>query len=154
LAEWYGVTSVPYRRILVPIHGSPDDMHILELAGTLAERRNAEVTLVYVVEVKQALRLDTPLPDVVAAGEAALQRAEAYARGKAEHKLQRLTLELIQARNIGAAIVDEAIAREANLIVMACRNRMHLGRLTVGETVPYVLKNAPCEVIVSRLEEE
>jgi nucleotide-binding universal stress UspA family protein len=145
---------VPYRRILAPINGSTDDSRILELAGMLAERKTAEVTLVYVVEVRQALPLDAPLPDAVAVGETALQRAETFARHKAEHKTQRLMLELIQARNIGAAIVDEAIARDADLIIMACRNRVHLGRRTIGETVPYVLKNAPCEVIVSRMREE
>ena len=145
---------MPYRRILVPIHGGSDDFHVIELAGLLAVKKNADVTLVYVVEVNQALPLDAPLPDAVAAGERALNAADVYSRQKAEHKIQRVTLELIQARNIGAAIVDEAIAREVDLIVMAARNRMHLGRLSVGETVPYVLKNAPCEVVISRMAED
>ncbi len=32
----------------------------------------------------------------------------------------------------------------------AGRNRQHFGRITVGDTVPYILKNAPCEVLLER----
>lgn len=144
-------SSVAYRRILVPVSGTPDDFRVLELAGMLADRKNAEAILVYVVEVRQSLPLDASLPQDVAAGEAALTRAEQFARQKAEHRLQRVSSELLQARSAGAAIVDEAIQRDVDAIVMASRNRMHLGKVSLGETVPYVLKNATCEVILSRL---
>jgi nucleotide-binding universal stress UspA family protein len=143
--------NVPYRRILVPISGNADDFSVLELAGTLAEKKSAEVILVYVVEVKQSLPLDASLPDDIDGGEAALNRAEHYARNKAEHKLQKINTELLQARNAGAAIVDEAMQRDADVIVLGCRNRSHLGKVTLGETVPYILKNATCQVILSRL---
>lgn len=147
-------TRVPYRRILVPITGSPDDVRTLELAGTLADKKVAEVILVYVVEVKQSLPLDASLPQDVSQGEAALQRAEQYSRQKAEHRLQKVTSELLQARSAGAAIVDEAIQRDIDLIVVGGRIRTHLGKTTLGETVPYILKNAPCEVILTRLAED
>lgn len=146
--------SVPYRRILVPINGTSDDYQILELAGTLAEKKNAEVILVYVVEVRQSLPLDASLPQDVADGESALSRAEQFSRHKAEHKLQKINTELLQARNIGAAIVDEAMQRDVDVIVMGCRNRTHLGKISLGDTVPYVLKNATSRVILSRLAED
>lgn len=140
-----------YRRILVPINGSDDDLRIVELAGKLSDRKNADVVLVFVVEVKQELPIDASLPQAVAAGESALRRADHYARTKAEHKIQRVTTELLQARSAGAAIVDEAMARDSDLIVMACRNRLEHGTLTVGDTAPYIIKNAPCEVIIERV---
>ena len=142
--------DLPYRRILVPVHGNAGDFRAIELAGLLAARKNAEVTLVYVVEVKQALPLDADMPQAVANGEAALESAASYARQRAEHKIQKVVPELLQARSAGAAIVDEAIERDIDVIVMASRNRQHFGRVTVGETVPYILKNAPCEVILAR----
>jgi nucleotide-binding universal stress UspA family protein len=144
--------KLPYRRILVPINGSEDDQRIIQLAGLLADRKNADVTLVFVVEVKQALPIDAALPQAAAEGEDALRRAELFARHKSDPKLQRVTTELLQARNVGAAIVDEAIARESDLIVMASRTRMEFGKVTFGETAPYVIRNAPCEVIVERVK--
>ena len=141
---------MPYKRIMVPVHGNDMDFRALELAGLVADRKNADVTLVYVVEVKQSLPLDADIPVEVTAGEGALDRAEKYARQRAEHKLQRITPELLQARSAGAAIVDEAIERDIDVIILASRNREHLGRVTVGDTVPFILKNAPCEVILAR----
>lgn len=141
---------MPYRRILVPIQGTDADFRALELAGMLGQRKGAAITLVYVVEVKQALPLDAELPQAVAAGEEALTRAEHFARQKAEHRMQRVTPEMLQARSAGAAIVAEAIERDVDVIVMASQNRRQHGQMTVGETVPYVLKNAPCEVILAR----
>ena len=146
--------DVAYRRILVPINGTSDDLRILELAGALAEKKNPEVTLVYVVEVKQSLPLDASLPTDVSAGEQALVNAERFARQKADHKLQKINPELLQARHAGAAIVDEAIQRDVDVIVMGCRNRTLMGKVSLGETVPYVLKNATCLVLLARLAEE
>ena len=142
---------MPYRRILVPIHGTDGDVRALELAGMIASRKGAEVTLVYVVEVKQSLPLDADMPEAVAVGESALEQAEQYSRHRAEFRLQKVTPELLQARSAGAAIVDEAIERDIDVIVMASRNRQHFGQTTVGDTVPYILKNAPCDVLLSRL---
>lgn len=139
-----------YRRILVPIHGNEGDFRALELAGTLAARKNAEVTLVHVVEVQQSLPLDADMPKDVSVGEQALQQAEHYARHRAEHRLSKVSSELLQARSPGAAIVDESIERNIDLIVMASRNRNHFGHVTIGETVPFILKHAPCDVIVAR----
>jgi nucleotide-binding universal stress UspA family protein len=139
---------VRYRRILVAITGDTSDERALELAGMLSARKNAEVTLVYVVEVRQSLALDAEMPSEVNIGEQSLQRADAYARQRAEHRVQRTTPELLQARSAGAAIVDEAIERDVDVIVMASQNREVLGQTSLGETVPYVLKNATCEVII------
>ncbi|HUG16046.1 MAG TPA: universal stress protein [Thermomicrobiales bacterium] len=141
---------MPYRRILVPVHGNDGDFRALELAGVLADKKTSDVTLVYVVEVRQSLPLDADIPQAVTAGEVALDRAEQYARQRAEHKLLRITPELLQARSAGAAIVDEAIERDIDVIVMASRNRQQMGRVTFGDTVPFILKNAPCEVILAR----
>ena len=58
--------------------------------------------------------------------------------------------ELLQARTAGAAIVDEAVEQQVDAIVMATENRLERGKISVGESVPYVLRHAPCEVIVIR----
>ena len=49
---------------------------------------------------------------------------------------------------------QEAIDRAADAIVLATSNRIDRGVLTQGETVPYVFKNAPCNVLVVRARPE
>lgn len=144
-------SKVPYNHVLVPIHGNPCDYRAIELARSVVNEEKADLTLVYVVEVAQSLPLEVELPQELEEAERSLQKAEAWAKESNKRPLQRVTPELLQARSAGAAIVDEAIERGADLIVMALENHKRHGRPTVGETVPYVLKNAPCEVLIARM---
>jgi nucleotide-binding universal stress UspA family protein len=142
---------VPYRRILVPVHGTEADKRAIELATLIGTGKNAEMVLVYVVEVAQSLPLEADMPSEVDTGEDVLQGAERWARQTADGRVGRISPELLQARSAGAAIVDEAIERGADVIVMALCNHMRHGQPTPGETVPYVMQNAPCEVVVARV---
>lgn len=140
-----------YRRIVVPVQGSVLDTRAVDLASALAGRfGGCDLTLVYVAEVPQDLPLDADLPDEVQNGEAILERMSNYARAGTDVDWQRVTTELLQARSASAAIVDEAIERGADAVVLAVENHREHGVVTQGETVPYVLKNAPCEVILIR----
>ena len=66
-----------YHRIIIPVSGGPEDDRAIELVGELAQRHPTSITLVYVVEVLQAMPLDAELPEAVARGEAVLARAGA-----------------------------------------------------------------------------
>jgi len=57
---------------------------------------------------------------------------------------------LLQARDIGAAIVDEAAQAQADTIVLGLPYRKRFGEFEVGETATYVMKNAPCRVWIVR----
>ena len=142
-----------YERVVVPVVGTPADDRVLAVVPHLVPvpKQPVALTLLYVVEVAQAMPLDAELPDEVARGVAALQRAEAVARGVLGGKGGQVFTELLQARSVGAAIVDEAIERGADAIVMTAAVRRKHGRPTLGETVNYILMNAPCEVLVIRL---
>jgi nucleotide-binding universal stress UspA family protein len=67
---------VPYRRILVPVHGTEADKRAIELATLIGTGKNAEMVLVYVVEVAQSLPLEADMPSEVDTGEDVLQGAE------------------------------------------------------------------------------
>ena len=56
--------------------------------------------------------------------------------------------DLLQAREAGPTIVDEAVARGIDLILMGVEYKRHFGQFSLGSVVPYVLKNAPCRVIL------
>jgi nucleotide-binding universal stress UspA family protein len=137
---------MPYQRMLVPINGSEGDEHALRVAIGLSRRTRAVIYVIYVVEVPQSLPLDAELPDEVERGERALQRCEAICQ------TERVTIEaeLLQARLAGAAIVDEAAHRNADLIILSVEGRLRRGEFSLGRTAPYVLKNAACEAWVLR----
>jgi nucleotide-binding universal stress UspA family protein len=140
-----------YRRIVVPVLGSEQDTRAIDLAVAIAGHYGGcDLTLVYVAEVPQHLPLDADLPDEVTNGEAVLERTAEYAQSGTDTRWQRITTELLQARSASAAIVDEAIERGADAVVLAVENHREHGVITQGETVPYVLKNAPCDVVLVR----
>ena len=58
--------------------------------------------------------------------------------------------DLLQARDAGHAIVDEAIERAVDGIILGTNYRRPLGEYKIGDAAQYVLKNAPCPVIVYR----
>jgi nucleotide-binding universal stress UspA family protein len=142
--------SAKYQRLLVPVDGTAGDLKVLTTVAHLTHSHSVAVTLIYVVEVQQSMPLDAELPDQIEKGEVVLHRAEQVARRQVEHKMSNVTTELLQARTAGAAIVDEAIERQSDAIVMAAKNHRKHGKTTLGETVGYVLRNAPCEVVLIR----
>ncbi len=136
-----------HRQLVVAISGGPIDPILLDLAATIGKRDRTQVAVVYVVEVAQQLPVDADLPDELERGERVLIAAERTARERG----LRATYDVLQARSIGAAIVDEAVQRGADLIVLGAELREKYGESTFGSTVPYVLTHAMCEVWVCRL---
>lgn len=137
-------------RILVPIAGDDQDERLISYANKLAQKKHSYITLIYVVEVDQALPLDADLPSDVTHGENVLSRAQEAICVGLDTKTCAVKADLLQARSAGPAIVDEAAMREVDAIIMSARVSKRLGKRTVGETVDYVLKNAPCEVMILR----
>jgi nucleotide-binding universal stress UspA family protein len=134
--------------VLVAINGSVADARAIDLAIVLAKRYHAEVTAIHVVEVPQELPLEAEMPAEVARGQAVLAAGEEVAQQYGRD----LEVELLQARAAGPALVDEAIERRASLIVLGTVLRPRLGERSFGRmTVLYVMKNAPCEVVLVRL---
>jgi nucleotide-binding universal stress UspA family protein len=59
----------------------------------------------------------------------------------------RVVERVVRARNAGASIVDEAERRGTEIIILGAPRGRH--RQIFGHTVDYVLKNAPCRVMVA-----
>jgi nucleotide-binding universal stress UspA family protein len=133
-------------RILVPVNGNPTDDDAVALACEIGRRGKAAVYAIYVIEVKRTLPLDVDLPPEAAKGDSVLARAE---RVSEEFGID-LETEILQARDVGTAIVDEALERDIDLIVMGIGYKRKFGEFDLGHTAPYVLKNAPCRVWLAR----
>ncbi len=130
------------RSILVPVDGSPASLDAVLLACTIARKNKGKVYAVHVIEVRRSLPLDAELTDEAAAGEEVLTRAERAAT-EADFRIEG---ELLQAREAGHAIVDEAMERGVDLILMGAEHKAPLGEYQMGRLTQYVLRAAPCSV--------
>lgn len=141
-------SSAPhFRRAVVALSGGRTDRRIVALAADIAKAGHAQLVGVHVVEIDWTLPLDA---DVAGRSEDA-QRVLDIAETTAESVRYQLETVLLQARDVGAAIVDEASERGADLIICGLPFRRRFGgEFTVGRTIPYILNNAPCAVWVIR----
>lgn len=132
--------------MLVPVNGASSDEDAIDLACLIARRHRARVEAIFVIRVERSLPLDAEVQDQTARGEEILEAVERTASA------QEVEVEssLLQARDIGAAIVDEAVQMDADLIIMGVPFRRRFGEYELGATATYVLKNAPCRVWVAR----
>lgn len=136
-----------FRRAILALAGGPCDDRIVALAVNLGGTAHAELVGVHVVEVGWSMPLDA---DIAARSEEAQQILD-HAELTAENLRSRLEPVLLQAREVGAALVDEATERAADLLVVGLPYRKRFGGdFAIGRTIPYVLKHAPCEVWVVR----
>ncbi|HUQ78504.1 MAG TPA: universal stress protein [Patescibacteria group bacterium] len=136
-----------FRRAVVALSGHPNGQRLVKLVGELARPHQAEVIGVHVVEIDWSMPLDMD----IAGRSDEIQQILDLAEGTAESVGVTLEPVLLQARDVGAALVDEAIEREADLLVVGLAYRTKFGGdFAMGRTIPYVLKNAPCAVWVVR----
>jgi nucleotide-binding universal stress UspA family protein len=140
-------TTPAFQRAVLALNGGPSDARIVRLVADMAARSKAELIAVHVVEIDWTLPLDA---DIAGRSEE-VQRVLDMAEEVAESAKVQLDPVLLQARDVGAAIVDEATERGADLLVVGLPYRTRFGgEFAIGKTIPYILQNAPCAVWVVR----
>ncbi len=159
------LTGVEYGDILVPVFGTPLDDDIVGTAGRLAQAANRpgevapRLEVIYVIDLPLTVPLDSPPPpDRAAAANQALERAQEVGE---EYETVEVYPSMIRARNMGAGIVEAARARDVEMIVMGAEppTRIKGGALLggigglrpaeIGPVTEYVLRRAPCRVLVT-----
>jgi nucleotide-binding universal stress UspA family protein len=133
-----------FKKILVPVVGTEADEEAMKLACRLARKDKGKIWAVSVVAVKRALPLDAEIDSEIHKAENILDHVEEIA---GEEDAEVVT-DVLQAREVGPAIIDEAVERGVDLILMGVAYKRRFGQFSVGSVVPYVLKNAPCPVIL------
>jgi nucleotide-binding universal stress UspA family protein len=118
----------------------------VKLACDLAKKPKAKIYVVYVIEVKRSLPLDAVIESEIHRAEEALAHAEDVASDK-DYEVE---TDLIQGRDAGPAIVDEAMDKEVDLILMGFTYKKRFGVFNLGRVIPYVLEEAPCRVLLYR----
>jgi APA family basic amino acid/polyamine antiporter len=134
-----------FERILVPMKLGDVGEEMLATAIALAKEREAQVEAINVVRVPRRFPLEGSLPEDVAAR---VDEALLEARLLGEDNGVEVRTAVVLARSIGHAIVDEARARNADLIVMGSSPRWRRQSRFFSPTVDFVLRRAPCEVLV------
>ena len=133
-----------FQKILVPVIGTEADEETIKLACRLAKRYKSKVLSIYVIKIKRALPIDAEIESEIQKAEGVLD----FAEGVAEEQDYEIDTDVVQARDAGPAIIDEAVERGSNLILMGIKYKTHFGQFSLGHVVPYVLQNAPCPVIL------
>lgn len=134
------------RRILIPVLNKNDVTdRIVALASQMAQYRDGHVELLAVIDVPFMLPLNAYVEEDQREALALLGRAEVIARRYTTN----LTKRILKARLAGAAIVREAEERPIDMILIAnSPTRIRSGVHQIDPTVEYVLRNAPCEVLL------
>jgi len=133
-------------RILVPVSGQGGWESAITLACTLVKGPESTIHVVYVIELERNTSLDAEIESKITKAEQVLDQVrDVAAKGNCE-----VETSILQAREAAPAIVEEAVEREATMILMGMRYKKRFGDFTLGEVVPYVLKHAPCPVLIAR----
>lgn len=134
--------------LMVAIGDPRASVDALEAVAPFAVHRKVPVIAVHVIEVERALPLDADLDGESTRGEQLLRRAEHQARDLG------FGIEgvLLQARDAGQALVDEARRRHAAALVLGIGYRRLIGQFDLGKTADYVLRHADCQVWLVRQE--
>jgi APA family basic amino acid/polyamine antiporter len=134
-----------FQRILVPMKLGDIGEEMVATAIALAKEHGATIEAITVVRVPRQFELEGPLPsDVAAQVDASLEEARLLGE---DHGVE-VRADVVRARSIGHAIVGEAASRDADVIVLGSSPRWRRQSRFFSPTVDFVLRNAPCEVLV------
>ncbi|MCL4394187.1 MAG: universal stress protein [Chloroflexi bacterium] len=136
-----------HSKILVSLEGNESDDDVVRLACQIARQDKASVIAIYVIEVQRHLPLDAENAPQLERADNVLKHAEEIAKDCGH----RIETELLQARVAGSVIVNEAVDRGVDLIILGMPYRKPLGDdVQLGATARYVLLNAACAVWLCR----
>jgi len=148
LSESRKLKSFGYSAVLVAVEGEGSDDDAVKLACDLLGSTSSTLYIVYIIEVDRGLPLDVEaeIAPATAKGEEILKDMEEVAK---PHKLN-VQAELLLSRRAGSAVVQEAVDKQVDAIVLAVPYQQQYGLFSIGDTADYVLKTAPCRVILWR----
>jgi nucleotide-binding universal stress UspA family protein len=135
-----------YPKVLAVLTGDETDQGVLAQGADMVRPVKGTLYAVYVITVDRGLPVDAEVGPEAARGEQILINAEASVelpRGDFE-------AQLLQARELGPAVVREAAERDVDAVVIGTSCPLEYGRFSLGEDVPYVLEHARCLVVLWR----
>jgi nucleotide-binding universal stress UspA family protein len=136
--------KLTFHRILVPVTGTPADEETMRMACWIAKKDKSKIYAMYVITIKRALPLEAEIESETKRAEELLDKMERIAEAE-DYSVE---TDLLQAREVAPTIIDEAVERKIDLILMGVQYQRRFGQFSLGSIVPYILKNAPCQVML------
>ena len=128
------------KKILIPLDGTERSMHSIDLVKNLYKKDEVEITLLYIKEdVKNMIMED----DLVAAEKDMQKMVAPAVKELAGYKLS-CEFGLIDP---GTEIVKRAVMNSTDIIIMTKSTKKGLTRM-IGSVTSYVVRNAPCIVMI------
>ncbi|MGD9879205.1 MAG: universal stress protein [Reyranella sp.] len=141
-----------FRKVLIAVDEDPIAAHAADVGIDLARSLGAEIALVHAMDATQVYSVEP--------GMAADERAQILA---AEHDGTRLmaefrarlpagaqALQFVPQGDPGPEIVRVATEWQADLVVIGSHGRRGITRALVGSVADWVMRHAPCPVVVVR----
>lgn len=137
--------AVSFKRVLIPLDGSELASSILPVAESVAGAWQPEFRLVRVLAPPSHLSSG---PGTIDEPKLEARRYLETVAGPLRDRGLKATTEVLGHRKVVAAILQEAAARECDLIAMSTHGRGGLSRLVLGSVADKVVRSADIPVLV------
>ncbi len=141
-----------YQHILVAVDFTDSVSGVIERAQQMAEKNNAKLTLVHVVEPAPVDFLDQTMLVDINLDELLLKTAKQQMQTLAEKFSVSDTNTHIEIGSVKSEIIKLVESQSVDLIVVGSHGRHGLG-LLLGSTANAVLHGAPCDVLAVRVDD-
>jgi nucleotide-binding universal stress UspA family protein len=141
---------VAFKNILVATDFGEASQLALEYARVLADRFDAGLRILHVVETPAPMGTELSLPDLTATNARALQEAQQRLAEPMNRVPGDDVIGQVLVGNAAAKIVEYAADHDVDLIVMGTHGRRALARLVMGSVAERVVRTAPCPVFTVR----
>jgi APA family basic amino acid/polyamine antiporter len=144
LPKMVGVSPVEYGSVLVAFEDNTYSQSAIATALKLASHKGGDVMVLVMVTVPQHLSIDAQLPEDEATAQEIVEAARQWAGRRQRIKGQIMK---VRAGEAGSRIVEEALQRRADAIVMPMPYHRPAGKL-LNKTLETVLGKRPSRVII------
>jgi len=128
--------------IAIVINGAKLDSDLIYLGCQMAKGAKRKVHFVHVIEVPRTLPLKAVLTEESERADKLLSEAMEIA-----HRVNcEAVAEVVQARDAGSAIVDEAKDHHCALLLIGLVRCVNKPQQDLSKAISYILANAPCRV--------
>lgn len=144
-----------YKRILVPVDGSPTSIAGLNEALRLARNQKARVRLIHIVDERMifstaeaGMNIEPVIESLKDGGKRILESAAKLASARG------VRAETDMVENAASQVADVLVSRarrwRADLVVMGTHGRRGVNRLVLGSDAELVVRNSPVPVLLVR----
>ena len=151
--------TVVYRRILLPLDGSPRAESSLPLAARIAEAHGAELVLIHVAQVPEMIEMGPAEPEDIAIRARIMKRNERVARKYLERikaklavRVQDIRIRLLGHEDVRRCLVDLISEERGDLVILSAKGRSAREDSAVGSVAAHLLDHVEMPILIARMD--